>query len=421
MLSPRLCPLRFDFYRNWGSVRTVLVTWGLFVLVGSGGVAVPAGAQSLHGQIETVNADRIRIELVDSLNVAAGIEGWVVQQRTVGERTVQNTLALIVVERVERPAEGPWVAVARIWRDSEDIEVGTGVRFAVVERRSALSVRSDPAGAEVFVDGEPMGSTPLQRSIGAGTYKVRLEKEGYTPTVVALDVGPGDEAEITRTLQEATGTLVVNTLPESATVRLGGQKLGQTPLRTEVRSGTDTLSVRREGHLSVERTVDIQPDEETRLNLVLRRPISVQLADRQGKPIENVRLHREEDQLVVQYDLVGGSDLYEVKVLLSTDGGTAFQALPEAVAGHVGEGITPGRGRQIVWRVLEDFPKGIPGSGNRLQVMTEAEGGGGIFWVLGSAIVAGGGATAAALLGVFEGGSTDGEPDLPNEPPSPPE
>lgn len=420
MLTLLSCPSFFEFGRTWADVRKRLVAWGLLVLVGSGAVVVPAGAQSLDGEVATVSANQIRVELADSLNVTDGTEGRVVQQRTVGGRTVQMTFAVVVVEHVERPAEGPWVAVGRIERRSEDIEVGNDVRFADVERRAGLAVRSDPAGARVFLDGEPMGSTPVRRSLAAGTYEVRLEKEGYTPTVLPVDVAPGDRREMMPTLQEATGTLVVNTLPEDATVEFGDEGLGQTPLQTDVRAGTDTLRVRREGYLAMERTVEVQRDEETRLNLVLRRPFEVQLADRQVTPVDNVRLHREKDQLVVQYDLDGDSDEYEVEFLLSTNGGATFDALPEAVTGDVGKDVTPGSDRQIVWRVLEDFPNGIRGSGNRLRVSAEAEGGRGVFWVLGSAIVVGGGATAAALLGMFQGG-TNGGGDLPNSPPTPPE
>lgn len=418
------CPSGSEVGRTCADTRTVLVTWGLLLVLWSGGVAVPAGAQSLHGQIETIDEDRIRIELVDSLNVTAGIEGRVVQERTVGGRTVHATLAVLVVERVERPPDGPWIAEARIWRDSEEIEVGNGVHFAVVERRSALVVQSDPTGARVFLDGEPMGSTPARLSVVAGTSKVRLQMEGYAPTVVPVNVGPGEQSEISPTLQKARGTLVVNTLPEDATVQFRDEDLGQTPVQANVQSGTDTLTVRREGFLPLKRPVEIQQDEETRLNLVLRRPLEVQPAEQQDKPVQDVRLHREEDQLVIQYDLAGDSDSYEVDLLLSTDGGTVFEALPTAVTGHVGGDVTSGSDRQIVWRVLEDFPDGLRGSGNQLRVSAEADGGNGVFWVLGSALVAGGGATAAALLGVFGADGeepTEEEPDLPNAPPSPPQ
>ena len=408
---------RFECCRAGKGARAVV--WGLLVLVMCAGAAGPAVGQPLHGEVQTVDADEIRIELADSLTVADGVEGRVVREQTVGGEVAQMTFALIVVERVERPAEGPWVAVGRIERRSGDVEAGDGVRFAEVEQRSALVVQSTPTGAAVSLDGDPAGSTPVQRPIEAGTYEVRLEKEGYAPAERTVSIDPGERYEMAPTLETATGTLVVNTLPDSASVQFGEQDLGSTPIETDVRTGTDTLTVHRDGYLSVERRVEVRRNEETRVNVTLRRPLQVELAESQSDALANVRLRREEDRLVVQYDLRGESDEYEVELLLSTDGGTSFEPLPEAVEGQVGEGVTPGSDRQLVWAALEDFPRGFSGSGNQLRVAVEPDGGGGVLWVVGSALVAGAGATAAAVLGVF-GGESGGD-GLPDSPPPPPE
>jgi len=399
--------------------RARAIVWGLLVLLLTAGAAGPTVGQPLHGEVQTVNADEIRIELADSLTVADSTEGRVVREQTVEGRTVQMTFALIVVERVERPAEGPWVAVGRIERRSRDVEAGDGVRFTEVERRSTLVVQSTPAGAAVSLDGARVGTTPVRRPLPSGTYEVRLEKEGYAPVERTVSIDPGKRYETAPTLEPATGTLVVNTLPDSASVQFGEQDLGRTPIETDVRSGTDTLTVRRAGYLSVDRSVEVRRNEETRVNLTLRRPLQVELAESQSDALANVRLRREEDRLVVQYDLEGDSDEYEVELLLSTDGGTSFEPLPETVEGQVGEEVVPGPDRQIVWAALEDFPQGFSGSGNQLRVAVEPDGGGGVLWVLGSALVAGAGATAAAVLGVFGGESGGG--GLPDSPPPPPE
>lgn len=395
------------------------MVWGLLIVMMGGGAVVPAGAQPLHGEVQTVEAEAVRIELADSITVAAGTEGRVVREQRVGGEVAQMTFALIVVERVERPAEGPWVAVGRIERRSRDIEAGDGVRFAEVEQRSGLVVESAPAGAALFLDGEPAGTTPVRRPLEAGTYEVRVEKEGFATVARTVTVEPGEQYELTPTLPPTTGTLVVHSLPDSASVRFGGQDLGRTPIDTEVRTGTDTLVVHREGYLPTKRAVEVRRNEEMQVNLTLRRPLQVELAESQEEALDNVRLRREGDRLVVEYDLVGGSDAYEVELLLSTNGGASFEPLPETVKGQVGDGVSPGTDRQIVWAVLEDIPTGLPGPGNQLRLAVDAEGGGGIFWVLGSALVAGAGATAAAVLGVFGGES--GSDGLPGTPPPPPE
>lgn len=83
--------------------------------------------------------------------------------------------------------------------------------------------------------------------------------------------------------------------------------------------------------------------------------------------------------------------------------------------------VTPGRSRQVVWSAVNDFPRGLSGSGNRLRLAVEPAGGNSLYWVLGSALAAGAGATAA-VLGVFGGGGGGGSGggDLPTSPPAPP-
>lgn len=104
--------------------------------------------------------------------------------------------------------------------------------------------------------------------------------------------------------------------------------------------------------------------------------------------------------------------------------GRSFEALPEVLAGAVGEDIAPGTGKQIVWAALVDFPQGIAGQDNRVRLAVEEQGGGGFLWVLGGAIVAGAGTTVGLLLGggggeSEGGGNTGGNTGIPT-PPDPP-
>jgi hypothetical protein len=45
-------------------------------------------------------------------------------------------------------------------------------------RKEALTVRSTPSGAEVFLDGKRMGQTPFSAEVAAGTYQIILSKDG---------------------------------------------------------------------------------------------------------------------------------------------------------------------------------------------------------------------------------------------------
>jgi hypothetical protein len=69
---------------------------------------------------------------------------------------------------------------------------------ALVEvQRPTLTVQSDPPGAQVLVDGQPMGRTPVTlRDLQAGTHSVALSLSGYMPSTRSIELRPGGSHEI---------------------------------------------------------------------------------------------------------------------------------------------------------------------------------------------------------------------------------
>jgi len=135
--------------------------------------------------------------------------------------------------------------------------------------------------------------------------------------------------------------------------------------------------------------------------------VEVTLAAVRGEVVRKVQIRQDGDWLVVTYDLVGTAKKYEVRLLLSTDGGRSFEALPQTVTGEVGQGILPGAAKEMRWAVLQDFPQGLAGDQYRVQVTAQKQGGGALLYILG-AVVAGGGVTAALLLGGGGNGGGNG-------------
>src|SRR5215470_15143349 len=68
----------------------------------------------------------------------------------------------------------------------------------------ALSVGSDPVGAQVFVDGALAGQTPLQLGrVAPGDHRVRVVKEGYLENsrIVTLGAGHAQNLDVKLTRQ----------------------------------------------------------------------------------------------------------------------------------------------------------------------------------------------------------------------------
>lgn len=391
----------------------------LLLVLAAGLFAGPAMGQP-HGEVTRVGGETVYVELDDTVAVDAGTVGRVVQEREVDGELVDLTFAVLSVQEIDRPVDGNWVAAAKITRQSRNLQAGDPVTFESVTSRARVSVETVPSEATVYVDDVRAGTTPLRGPIGRGYHELRLEREGYRSLTRTFVVEAGEQYRFRDSLETAFGTLTVNSLPDSATVELGDRSLGMTPVSKEVQEDVYTLRVRRSGYLPYEDTVTVEGGVRRQVNATLRRPLRVTLASEQVKEVTNAALKREGDRLVLTYDLIGDAEAYGIELLLSTNGGKTFEPLPETVAGAVGNEVTPGEDKQVVWAAIEDFPSGLTGSGNRLRLSVGESGGNTLYWVLGGVLTAGAGTAAATLLGIIGGGDGGGGDDLPTSPPPAP-
>lgn len=69
-----------------------------------------------------------------------------------------------------------------------------------------LTITARPEGAEISVDGKPVGKDKVDQGITPGKHTVALKLEGYLPHEESLEIGPGDSATVDRTLAPTTMT-----------------------------------------------------------------------------------------------------------------------------------------------------------------------------------------------------------------------
>ena len=75
--------------------------------------------------------------------------------------------------------------------------VSAGAAEPDPETRAPLAITSEPAGAAVFVDGQPRGVTPLQvPDMSAGDHRVRLVKDGYLDNSRLLSLKAGEPRSV---------------------------------------------------------------------------------------------------------------------------------------------------------------------------------------------------------------------------------
>jgi hypothetical protein len=97
---------------------------------------------------------------------------------------------------------------------------------AVIE----LAIFTRPPGANVTVDGEPAGVSPLALKVSPGAHQVALAKERYVSVTSSVDA-PG---HLQIDLKRPTGTLRVVSSPPGAQVMVGGVAHGRAPLELKL-------------------------------------------------------------------------------------------------------------------------------------------------------------------------------------------
>lgn len=141
---------------------------------------------------------------------------------------------------------------------------------------SQLTIESDPAGVEVFIDGRAAGRSPVQLSVAPGARTIELRRDGQSRAFpITLQAG-----EIVRHRFEfaarapvpSVGSLLqVSTEPARATVAIDGVPRGISPLSVAgLTPGEHTVTV-RSGTSTVARIVQVQAGATATVHVVLPR------------------------------------------------------------------------------------------------------------------------------------------------------
>jgi serine/threonine protein kinase len=131
---------------------------------------------------------------------------------------------------------------------------------AAVVRKGQLTVRSQPAGAMVTVDGQILGATPLVATdIALGTHDVVVARPGHVPRserVVLLAGAPRRTLNVALEsgveIPPALGTVDVVSSPRGARVLVDGRFVGRTPLRApELAPGVRRVTLELDGYVTM--------------------------------------------------------------------------------------------------------------------------------------------------------------------------
>ncbi len=138
-----------------------------------------------------------------------------------------------------------------------------------------VTVRSDPADAILWINGQIKGRTPCKIwDLEKGMYVFKLQRDGYKMYENDILINQNKTQIISATLLPLKGELHINTNPDSALVFIDGQKIFQksTPVTLrDILVGDHKIEIRKSGYASVLRNVRIRADTLYSMNLKLQK------------------------------------------------------------------------------------------------------------------------------------------------------
>ena len=113
-----------------------------------------------------------------------------------------------------------------------------------------MNITSEPSGAEIFILGKSVGVTPrVTNPVPSAMYIVKLSMDGYEPVWMPVTVVPQQQVDAHAALVPESATVIIDSEPTGAHVRMNDQVIGDTPvILTEQPLGSYSASVQMEGY-----------------------------------------------------------------------------------------------------------------------------------------------------------------------------
>lgn len=140
-----------------------------------------------------------------------------------------------------------------------------------------IEITSDPAGAEVMVNGQPRGFTPTTvRDVPKGQAVVMIEKPGFVSQKRELSIVAGESQTLAVKLEGIPGTMRLIGIPDGVFFYINGQPEGKGPIsKRNMKPGTYEIRAALDGYAPVTRMVTIgnggSVTEEFRLENIMGR------------------------------------------------------------------------------------------------------------------------------------------------------
>jgi tetratricopeptide (TPR) repeat protein len=139
----------------------------------------------------------------------------------------------------------------------------------IAVKQEVVEIRSEPAGASIYLDGVQEGETDYQIFRYPGKYKIRLSKSGYLNYEKEIEIKKNAQNKFSFTLARNISFLSLNITPNDAEVLINNKSYG-TARKVELAPGNHLMDVKKKGYREVTENITLE------LNKTLERIITLE-------------------------------------------------------------------------------------------------------------------------------------------------
>ncbi len=146
-------------------------------------------------------------------------------------------------------AAGPaWSARHR--SHGESTEKAAPPRPQPVAGETGFTLVGATVNAEVFIDGDKIGTTPLEGvlPLSSGEHTIRVVRPGYAPYIDVFVIKEGKVTKIPVELAPVSGVLRLRARPDKTRVFVDGKLVGEAPIETDLKVGPHAIRLSRFGY-----------------------------------------------------------------------------------------------------------------------------------------------------------------------------
>jgi len=158
---------------------------------------------------------------------------------------------------------------------ADDMEVKTGETSSknyVLNAAYILEVKTIPEGADVTIDGNYKGKTPIKVELTRSTCRLKIEKgKEWSYINESLTLNPGINS-FERSLKRIMYGLSIKTNPPGASVSIGGEPIGTTPVKKMDLFGNYNIKIEKEGYETIKEPITVEFDTEKTYELIKLEP-----------------------------------------------------------------------------------------------------------------------------------------------------